>query len=124
MVNKLIRKILVGAAIASIFSMPLSAVAGDALSAEQIAAAVSDKTYQGSMTTDSFTEFYAADGSIKADGYSGKWRTTDNNMCFQYGTDPETCWKVQIEDSAMTLYKDGKVDGNGMLVKGNQHGFK
>ena len=55
------------------------------LSAGEIEAAVSDKTYQGSMTADRFAEYYAADGSIRGDGYTGEWRAEDDTLCFRYG---------------------------------------
>lgn len=108
------------AAILSFASIPLSA---DELSAAEIAEAVSDRTYQGSMTEAQFAEYYAADGTIRGDGYSGKWRTEDNTMCFQYGDKPENCWNVIINGPALTLVKDGAVDGSGMLVEGNPHNF-
>ncbi len=95
----------------------------EGLTADEIAKSVSDHTYQGSMTDSAFAEYYAPDGSIRGKNYSGKWRTEDNKMCFQYGDKPENCWKVETRDSSMTMIKDGVVDGNGMLVKGNVNGF-
>ena len=38
-------------------------------------------------------------------------------------TSPETCWDVRIEGPSMTMFKDGEVDGNGMLVDGNPNKF-
>ncbi len=108
-------------------SMTLSpvALAGDGVSAEEITAAVSDSTYQGSMTkSDSaFAEYYQPDGTIAGKGYSGKWRVEDNTMCFQYGDNPENCWEIELNGSAMTLVKEGKADGSGMLIEGNPHDF-
>ena len=91
--------------------------------AEDISAAVSDHTYQGSMTKSAFVEYYNADGTIKGKGYSGKWRTVDGAMCFQYGEKPETCWNVTLDGPSMVMFKDSKVDGNGMLIKGNPNKF-
>ena len=105
--------------VAVALTLPQISLAGANLTAEQIANAVSDHTYQGSMTKDAFVEFYSADGSIRGKNYSGKWRTKDNAMCFQYGSKPETCWDVIIQDASMTMLKNGIVDGNGMLIKGN-----
>lgn len=93
------------------------------IGADDIARAVSDKTYQGSMTDSAFAEYYGADGSIRGKDYSGKWRTEDNRMCFQYGDSEENCWDVSINGPALTLIKDGKVDGSGMLVNGNPQQF-
>lgn len=92
-------------------------------SAEEIANAVSDHTYQGSMTDNAFAEYYAPDGTIRGKNYTGKWRTEANKMCFQYGDKPENCWAVETRDSSMTMIKDGVVDGSGMLVEGNVNGF-
>jgi hypothetical protein len=46
-----------------------------------------------------------------------------HHMCFQYGDKPEGCWEIELDDPAMTLLKEGKVDGSGMLIEGNPHGF-
>lgn len=103
----------------------MSANAGDAPTADQISAAVSDHTYQGSMSVaaSGFAEYYASDGSIRADGYSGKWRTKDGAMCFQYGEKPENCFEVRFNGPSMEMYKGGEIDGNGMLIKGNPNNF-
>jgi len=98
-------------------------VAAEELSAELVAAAVADRTYQGSMTADAFAEYYAADGTIRGDGYTGTWRAQPDTLCFAYGGADEQCWGVLINGPAMTLLKDGKVDGSGMLVDGNPLGL-
>jgi hypothetical protein len=109
--------------LAAASAMPLVAEAAEMSTKAEITAAVSDKTYQGSMLKDAFAEYYAPDGTIKGKNYSGKWRATDGTMCFQYGDKPEKCWDVRIEGPSMTMYRDGKVDGNGMLVDGNPNKF-
>lgn len=102
-----------------------TAIAGDPPGADEIKAAVSDHTYQGSMSAagSGFAEYYAADGSIKADGYSGKWRVEDGTMCFQYGENPERCFGIELQGPSMVMLKDGEIDGNGMLIRGNVNGF-
>lgn len=104
-------------------SMPV--LAEDAPSAKEVQANVSDHTYQGSMSVagSGFAEYYASDGSIKADGYSGAWRAEDGAMCFQYGDKPERCFEVKFHGPSMEMYKDGKLDGNGMLIEGNPNNF-
>jgi len=111
------------ALVASIFTAGITNAA-EAPSAKQIKTAVADHTYQGSMTQDRFAEYYAADGSIKAEGYSGKWHVKDGEMCFQYGSDSENCWGVQLNGPALTLLKAGAIDGTGMLIEGNPYNFK
>lgn len=105
-------------------AMPV-AVADEAPTATEITAAVSDHTYQGSMSKggSGFAEYYAPDGTIRGDGYTGKWRVEDGVMCFRYGEDPERCFEVTINGPSMVMYKDGKIDGNGMLVEGNPLSF-
>lgn len=109
---------------ASLLALTIGPVAAASdLTAEQIAGAVSDRTYQGSMTENSFAEYYDPDGSIRGKDYTGRWRTETNTMCFQYGDNAEKCWEVLINGPALTLIKDGMVDGSGMLVDGNPHKF-
>lgn len=102
--------------------MCASAFAGS-LSGADIAKAVSDRTYQGSMTDNAFAEYYAADGTIRGKDYTGKWRTEDDTMCFQYGDSAEKCWNVLMNGPSLTLVKEGEVDGSGMLVDGNPQNF-
>ncbi|MEM7168783.1 MAG: hypothetical protein AAF530_01340 [Pseudomonadota bacterium] len=103
----------------------VAANANEAPSAGEISAAVSDHTYQGSMSKagSGFAEYYAPDGKIHADGYSGAWRVDDGIMCFQYGDNPERCFEVRLNGPSMEMYKDGELDGNGMLIKGNENNF-
>ena len=121
------RRAVVGMAGAVLLSTAASmpALADEAPSADDISAAVSDHTYQGSMNVadSGFAEHYAPDGSIRADGYSGKWLTEDGVMCFQYGDKPETCFEVKFNGPPMEMYKDGVLDGNGMLFEGNPNDF-
>ena len=100
-----------------------SASAGSFASKDEIQNAMSDHTYQGGMLSGAFTEYYAPDGTIKGDGYTGVWKATDHGMCFQYGTDPENCWNLKIDGAAVTLFKDGEVDGSGVVVKGNPNAY-
>ncbi|EEE37307.1 hypothetical protein RKLH11_1143 [Rhodobacteraceae bacterium KLH11] len=92
-------------------------------SKDEIQRAMGDHTYQGGMLTGSFSEYYAADGTIKGDGYTGTWRATDEGMCFAYGTDPENCWNLKIDGNVVTLFKDSAVDGAGVIVKGNPNSY-
>lgn len=112
-----------GAFVAGSVSAPTLTSAAEMSSKAEIMAAVSDKTYQGSMLEDSFVEYYAPDGSISGKDYSGKWRVEEGKMCFAYNNNAETCWGIVINGPAMTLYKDGEVDGNGILIDGNPNNF-
>jgi hypothetical protein len=100
------------------------AYAGATASGDQIAAAISGNTVQGSMiASGAYTEFYGADGAIRGKDYSGKWRVNGDTMCFQYGQDPEACWQVRLDGDQVTWVKGGKDDGTGTIVKGNPNNF-
>lgn len=112
-------------AVLALATIPLAVQAEDAPTADEVSAAVSDHTYQGSMNVadSGFAEYYADDGTIRGDGYAGKWRTEDGSMCFQYGDKPESCFDVRFNGPSMEMYKDGALDGNGMLIRGNPSNF-
>lgn len=44
-------------------------------------------------------------------------------MCFTYGDQPERCFEVKFNGPSMEMYRDGKLDGNGMLIEGNVNDF-
>lgn len=89
----------------------------------EISAAVSGNTVQGSMTASgAYTEFYAEDGTIKGQGYTGKWTIEGDAMCFDYG-EGKDCWGVRIAGEAVTWVKDGADGGTGTIVAGNPNGF-
>jgi hypothetical protein len=100
------------------------AFAGSMATGDQISAAISGNTVQGSMVASGvYTEFYGADGVIKGKDYAGKWRVNADTMCFQYGEDPEACWQVKLDGDQVTWVKDGKDDGTGTILKGNPNNF-
>jgi hypothetical protein len=104
----------------------LSGAAGAAemLTSDQIRALVSGNTVQGAMVaTGPYAEFYKADGTIKGKDYTGVWAIDGDKMCFQYGTDPKSCWQVGRDGDAVQWIKDGKVDGTGTVVTGNPNKF-
>ncbi|MCA3559621.1 MAG: hypothetical protein IOC82_01155 [Aestuariivirga sp.] len=111
-------------ACAVFFAAVSLAQAGTMATGEQISAAISGNTVQGSMiASGAYTEFYGSDGAIKGKDYSGKWRVNGDTMCFQYGQDPEACWQVRLDGNQVTWVKDGKDDGAGTIVKGNPNNF-
>lgn len=106
-------------AVAGLLSVSV-ANASEQLSAEDISEAVSDHSYQGSMSSPNsgFNEYYAPDGTIHGKDYEGEWTTQEGEMCFAYGEEPN-CYKVHIDGPSMTLRQDGVIKGNGMLIPGN-----
>ena len=116
-------KTLLAASAAFLASASL-AFAGGMATGDQISAAISGNTVQGSMiASGAYTEFYGADGVIKGKDYAGKWRVNGDTMCFQYGQDPEACWQVKLDGNQVTWVKEGKDDGTGTIVKGNPNNF-
>ncbi len=109
-------------AIALTFAFP--ALAADKATGQQIKAAIAGNTVQGSMIdSGAYTEFYAADGTIKGDGYSGTWTVEGDQMCFKYGEDPASCWDVGLDGDQVSWISNGKTDGTGTIVPGNPNGF-
>jgi len=108
-----------------LFSVGSAAAMGHAmLAGDQIQQQIGGNTVQGSMADGSrYTEFYAADGTIRGNGYTGSWRVNDNQMCFKYGEDSENCWSVEINGDQVHWIVDGKKDGSGTLVIGNPNGY-
>lgn len=99
------------------------AMAQTLASGADITAAVSDNTVQGSMSASgAYTEFYAADGTIKGDGYTGTWTVEGDTMCFSYGEAPD-CWNVRIEGETVTWVQGGVDGGTGTIVAGNPNNF-
>jgi hypothetical protein len=89
----------------------------------EITAAISGNTVQGSMTASgAYTEFYAADGTIKGKDYSGTWTVDGDMMCFSYGEAPD-CWNVRIEGETVTWVQDGADGGTGTIVAGNPNNY-
>ena len=98
--------------------------AQDLASADAIRAAVSDHTVVGSMAdSGAYTEFYAADGTIRGDGYTGTWTVEGDAMCFDYGEDPATCWQVRLSGEQVAWVQDGAERGTGTIIVGNPNGF-
>jgi hypothetical protein len=73
-----------------------------------------------------YTEYYAPDGTIKGNNYTGKWRINDNDqLCVSYGTDPsESCWHGRVEGSNVTWLRDGNEDGSSTLTDGDNGGYR
>jgi hypothetical protein len=101
----------------------VAAMAEGLATGADIAAAVTGNTVQGSMSASgAYTEFYAADGTIKAEGYGGTWTVEGDAMCFDYG-EGKDCWGVRIDGEAVTWVKDGVDGGTGTIVAGNPNGL-
>lgn len=110
------------AVIATLFASP--AFAQDAATGDQIRAAVSGNTVVGSMSASgAYTEYYAADGTIRSADYTGVWTIEGDTMCFAYGEDPATCWGVQLSGNQVSWIANGAVEGSGTIEAGNPNGW-
>jgi hypothetical protein len=100
------------------------APAADKLNGEQIRTAISGNTVQGTMEgSGAYAEFYQNDGMIKGDGYTGVWAIEGDAMCFQYGSDPKSCFEAAKDGDLIQWLKDGKIEGNGTVAPGNPNNF-
>jgi len=110
-------------ALAVALTLPVAANAEALATGAEITAAISGNTVQGSMLdSGAYSEFYAADGTIKGVDYTGTWTVSGDTMCFSYGEAPD-CWSVRIEGEAVTWVVDGQDTGTGTIVKGNPNNY-
>ncbi len=111
-------------AILAFLLMSALPVAAQTASGDDIRAAIGGNTVQGSMTASgAYTEFYAADGTIKGADYTGTWTIDGDRMCFAYGEDPATCFGVAIAGDQVTWLMDGAEEGTGTILPGNPNGW-
>ena len=104
--------------------LALPASAQELASGNAIRSAISGNTVQGSMqASGGYTEFYAADGTIKAADYAGEWSISGDKMCFAYGEDPAQCWAARIAGGQITWVGVAGDEGTGRIVAGNSNGF-
>ena len=100
------------------------AFAQQVATADQIKAALTGNTVIGSMSASgAYTEYYAADGTIRAADYAGKWAIEGDKMCFTYGDDPATCWAASVQGDQVTWLVDGVPEGTGTIQPGNPNGW-
>jgi hypothetical protein len=110
--------------IATLCLLSSPAFAQETATGDQITAAITGNTVIGSMSASgAYTEFYAADGTIKAADYSGKWAVEGDKMCFTYGEDPATCWAVTVQGDQVTWLVNGVAEGTGTIQPGNPNGW-
>lgn len=110
--------------IASTFALMTGpAFAATMATADAIMANIIGNTVQGDMSGgEAYSEFYSADGEIKAEGYSGTWSIEADSMCFDYG-EGAYCLTVQLDGDEITWVSDGEEAGKGTISEGNPNGF-
>jgi hypothetical protein len=91
---------------------------------EQLRKAVSGNTVQGSMDgSGRYSEFYAADGTVRSRKYQAKWSIEGDSMCWVYDGQPKDCWRAALKGTSVKWVKDGKVQGTGTVVRGNSEKY-
>jgi hypothetical protein len=111
------------AAFVAIF-IGVPALAQDLATADQITAAIAGNTVMGSMAASgAYSEFYAADGTIRAADYRGTWAIAGNAMCFTYGGGTAICWNVRLQGDQITWISSGAEEGTGTILPGNPNGW-
>ena len=117
------RQTLTATALSLALAMPAAAGTPEPLPGSEIEAMIEGMTVEGSMLSSGpYAEFYAEDGTIRGEGYTGAWTVEDDAMCFDYGEGPD-CWQVGREGGEVLWIQEGEVRGTGRLVEGNPNGF-
>ncbi len=117
------RRLALPAALALALPALAPAQTPEPLPGPEIRAAVSGNTVEGSMLASGrYTEFYAEDGTIRGEGYTGQWSIEGDAMCFDYGEGPD-CWQMGRAADEVVWIQDGEVGGTGRIVEGNPNGL-
>ncbi len=93
--------------------------AGQKVGPADLPAIVSDRTFRGADGTETYSEYYAPDGSVRGKSgtevYSGSWAVVGEQLCFTYAQTGESATECY------TVFRDGDVltwvDENGELVE-------
>jgi hypothetical protein len=108
--------------LAAVFATPV--MAEGLATGDEVRAALSGNTVMGSMAASgAYTEYYAADGTIRSADYTAKWEIKGDTMCFTYGEDPATCWGVRLTGDKVAWVVDGAEEGAGTIIPGNPNAW-
>ena len=90
---------------------------GDKVGAADLPAIVSDRTFRGNQEGEPYSEYYAADGTLRGtsggEAYVGSWKVVGEELCFTYpdaGTSETECYAVFKDGDALTwVTSDGRI---------------
>ncbi len=100
-------------------------LAQDLATGDTIKAALTDKTVQGTIVSSgAYTEFYAADGTIKGKDYIAKWTVEGDTMCFTYEGAAAECMHVKIAGNAVIWVMGGVEIGTGTIQSVNSSSYE
>lgn len=105
-----------------------AAAAGEVLSGEQIRQQIIGNTVSGMIEASEggpspYAEYYDPDGTIRGDGYSGRWSIEGDTMCLSYEQSRKACWQVSAECDELKWILNGSVEGTGKVTPGNPNNF-
>jgi hypothetical protein len=85
---------------------------------------LSGNTVEGSMDASGrYSEFYAADGTVRSKDYKARWSIEGNSMCWVYEGQPKDCWQAAFKGAQVHWIKGGKRLGSGTLLPGNPNRY-
>lgn len=118
------RTTLLAAALIAAVLPSVAARAQQAAKGDEIKAAISGNTVQGSMMeTGAYAEFYDPSGAIRGKEYAGTWTIEGDAMCFTYEGSEKSCWQASIAGDQVQWLRDGKPAGDGTILQGNANGY-
>ncbi|MBX6322096.1 MAG: hypothetical protein IRY94_09740 [Rhodospirillaceae bacterium] len=105
-----------------------AAAAGQVLSGDQIRQRLIGNTVSGMLDASEggpspYAEYYDPDGTIRGDGYTGRWTIEGDTICLSFEDSPRACWQVSAEGDDIEWILDGRVEGNGKVTPGNPNRF-
>lgn len=104
-----------------------SAVAAEPLplaSGAKLRKALSGNTVEGAMDASGpYSEFYAADGTVRSKDYKARWSIEGDNMCWVYEGQAKDCWQAALKGSEVLWIKGGKRLGSGTLMPRNPNRY-
>jgi hypothetical protein len=106
----------------------VTAHAAEPLTGDGIRAALVGNTVSGMMEASEggpspYAEYYDPDGTIRGDGYAGRWEIEGDTVCLTYEQGPKACWQVAQDGDELQWILDGTIEGTGTIATGNPNEF-
>jgi hypothetical protein len=93
-------------------------------SGEVIDNALRGNTVEGIIgSTGAYAEFYSPDGYLRGKGYYGLWSIRGDSLCIVYENSAESCLQASVRGDQVIWLKDGKIEGDGTILRGNPDEF-
>ncbi|WP_120497226.1 hypothetical protein [Kiloniella sp. EL199] len=105
-----------------IVAISSSIAKADMASGDEIRNLISGNTLQGAGVSGIYSEYYDPNGTLRGDGYSGKWKIEGDKGCMDYGSGFQ-CWSGLINNNASIWYLNGKPTAVGFMSSGNPNRY-